>query len=265
MDFSQYFRFEDNAERPLERLVPDGGYCGVLRTIGCIGDSLASGEFESMDAAGDRGYHDMFDYSWGQFIARDCGCRVYNFSRGGMTAKEYMESFAEANGFWDDDKVCKAYILALGVNDIINAHMPVGGLSDIDPADWRRNNFDTFAGCYAAIVQRLLEKQPKARFFFVTMPKTERGSQVPAHTALLHQLTGLFPFSYVIDLDRYAPAHDAAFRERFYMGGHMNPMGYLLTAKQMESYIDFIIRQHPADFFQMGFVGGETHNVNYLW
>ena len=55
MDFSQYFRFEDEKERPLERLAPDGGYCGILRTIGCIGDSLSSGEFESMDEAGNRG------------------------------------------------------------------------------------------------------------------------------------------------------------------------------------------------------------------
>ena len=32
--------------------------------IGCIGDSLSSGEFESLDEAGNRGYHDMFEYSW---------------------------------------------------------------------------------------------------------------------------------------------------------------------------------------------------------
>ena len=265
MDFSQFFQFEDQTEQPLDKPAVNGGYCGILRTIGCVGDSLSSGEFESIDENGNRGYHDMFDYSWGQFIARDCGCRVYNFSRGGMTAKEYMESFAEANGFWDDDKVCKAYILALGVNDIINAHQPVGALADINPADWRKNNFESFAGCYAAIVQRLLEKQPKARLFFVTAPKNEHGSLMPEHTALLYQLTEIFPFSYVIDLDRYAPAHDGEFRRRFYMSGHMNPMGYRLTALQMESYIDYIIRQHPADFCQMGFVGGGIHNVEYKW
>ena len=265
MDFSQYFRFEDASERPLDRVVPNGGYCAVLRTVGCIGDSLASGEFESLDEAGNRGYHDMFDYSWGQFIARDCGCRVYNFSRGGMTAKEYVESFAAANGFWDDDKLCKAYILALGVNDILNCRQPVGGAEDIDLSDWRKNNFETFAGCYAAIVQRLLQKQPKARFFFVTMPKDENGSRSAEHTALLYRLAEIFPFSYVIDLDRFAPVHDEEFRRRFYMSGHMNPMGYLLTAKQIESYIDYIIRRHPDDFCQLGFVGTDAHNENYRW
>lgn len=26
-------------EKPLDRLVTDGGFCGIFRTIGCIGDS----------------------------------------------------------------------------------------------------------------------------------------------------------------------------------------------------------------------------------
>ncbi len=264
MDFSSYFDFENENERPLERFAPGGGYTAILRTLGCIGDSLASGEFESTQPDGSRGYHDRYEYSWGQFIARDCGLKAYNFSRGGMTAQEYMESFAEANGFWDDDKLCEAYIMALGVNDIINAGRPVGDVSDIDLSDWR-NNKPTFAGHYAAIVQRLREKQPKARFFFVTMPKDENGSRSPAHTALLYDLTKIFEFSYVIDLDRYAPVHDAAFRSRFYLGGHLNAAGYLLTARQFESYIDYIIRRHPDDFTQIGFVGTPWHNGTAKW
>ena len=262
MDFNHYFRFNDPAEKPLETVVPDGGYCAILRTLGCVGDSLASGEFESLDAEGNRGYHDMFEYSWGQFIARDCGSKVYNFSRGGMTAKEYMESFAQANGFWDPAKACAAYIIALGVNDILNAGWEIGSTADIDLADWR-NNKKTFAGYYAAIVQRLKEIQPRARFFFVTMPKDENGSRSPAHTALLYDLTRLFSHCYVIDLDAFAPPHDETFRARFYMGGHLNAAGYLLTAKQMEAYIDYIIRHNYEDFRQIGFVGTALSHSAY--
>ena len=43
-------------------------------------------------------------------MAREAGVRVYNFSRGGMTAEEYIESFADKKGFWDEDKTCQAYI-----------------------------------------------------------------------------------------------------------------------------------------------------------
>ncbi|MBQ6019138.1 MAG: SGNH/GDSL hydrolase family protein [Clostridia bacterium] len=265
MDWKTYFRFEDENEKPLERIVPDGGLCKIFRTVGCVGDSLASGEFESKDAAGEKGYHDMFEYSWGQFMARDCGFKAYNFSRGGMTAREYMESFAEANGFWSADKVCQAYILALGVNDIVNVHQPVGGIGDIDLGDWRNNNKETFAGYYAAIVQRLKENQPKARFFFVTMPRDENGSRSPEHTALLYKLTEIFEYSYVIDLDGYAPVYDAEFRKYFFLGGHMNAAGYAFTAKMFESYIDWIIRRSPEDFMQIGFVGTEFHNSEYKW
>ena len=32
-------------EKPLDRILNDGGFCGIFRTIACIGDSLSSGEF----------------------------------------------------------------------------------------------------------------------------------------------------------------------------------------------------------------------------
>ena len=96
----------DPEEKPLERMVNDGGFTGIFRTIGCIGDSLSSGEFESTDPEQtQKGYHDYFEYSWGQYIARAAGCKVWNFSRGGMTAKEYWNSFAEANDYWNPDKL----------------------------------------------------------------------------------------------------------------------------------------------------------------
>ena len=258
-----YLRINDPDEIPLSDFAQDGGYCPILRTIGCVGDSLSSGEFESEDEEGNKGYHDYFDYSWGQFLARDCGCTVYNFSRGGMTAKEYMESFAQENGFWSEQKACRAYILALGVNDI-NSGMPLGSKDDINLSDWRLNG-KTFAGYYGGIVQRLLEISPKARFFFVSAPKNEKGTAFPGHTQLLYDLTKVFPFSYVIDLDAYAPPHDEAFRQIFYLGGHLNAAGYRLTAKQIESYIDWIIRHNPEDFTQIGFVCTDYHNVNAKW
>ena len=40
----------------------------------------------------------------------------------------------------------------------------------------------------------------------------------------------------------------------------MNPMGYILTAKMTMSYIDYIIRQQPEDFAQVGFIGKGVHN-----
>lgn len=248
----------DEAEQPLDRLVTDGGLCGIFRTVGCVGDSLSSGEFEAEAADGSKTYHDMFDYSWGQYLARMAGCKVYNFSRGGMTAKEYMESFALVNGFWDPAKACQAYILALGVNDLYGMGMEVGSTADIcaDPAQ----NAPTFAGYYAQIIQRLQALQPQAKFFLMTMPRegdedAARRTAGDAHAALLHQMAAHFANTYVLDLRQYGPVYDADFRRRFYMGGHMTPAGYLLTARLVASYLDYIIRHRPQDFKQVGFTG----------
>lgn len=248
-------------EKPLDRMVTDGGFCSIFRTIGCVGDSLSSGEFEATGPAGETLYLDMFEYSWGQFLARMTGSRVYNFSRGGMTAMEYCRSFAEANDFWNPDKACQAYIVALGVNDVINARQPVGTIADVCDADWHRNNPDTFAGWYGQLLQRLREIRPDAKYFLMTMPRCnwlaspENCAIADAHAALLYDMAAHFSNTYVLDLRRYGPVYDDAFEAAFCMGGHMNPMGYRLTAEMVCSYIDFIIRHNTPDFHQVPFIG----------
>lgn len=255
-------------EKPLDRILDDGGMTAIFRTIACIGDSLSSGEFESTKPDGTTGYHDYYEYSWGQFLGRMIGAKVYNFSKGGMTAKQYLDSFADKKGFWGDDKLAQAYIMALGVNDILNYNQPLGSKESIDPENWRNNDMETFAGRYAAILQRYREAMPKSRFFLVTIPrglKPERNAKAELHAALLHDIASLFEFTYVIDLNRYAPVYDSEFNRNFFLNSHMNPAGYLLTAKMIGSYIDYIIRNNPEDFTQVGFIGTPHHNAKAKW
>ena len=263
MDWKAYLG--DHNEKPLDRIPTDGGFCGIFRTIGCIGDSLSSGEFESLDRQGQVGYHDYFDYSWGQYLARAVGSKVYNFSRGGMSAREYWNSFAEQNHFWDEDKLCQAYILALGVNDI--SQYPLGSLEDAAPSR-QTDDIGTFAGYYSKIIRRYQTMQPRARFFLMTMPrKGDAGfdDMAAQHAALLHDLAGTLENTYVLDLYQYAPVYDLEFRQKFYLGGHMNPAGYLLTARMVAAYIDFIVRHHMEDFAQTGFIGTELYHRDAKW
>lgn len=246
-------------EKPLDNLVSDGGFCGIFRKIGCIGDSLSSGEFEGVSPEGNRTYHDFYDYSWGQYLARMAGCTVYNFSKGGMTAKEYILSFAQANGFWDHDKACQAYIIALGVNDLCNQGQELGTMEDIDFRNYK-NNKPTFTGYYARIIQAYKRIQPDAKFFLMTMPS--HGPNDPkdgiraAHAQRLYDLAEAFENCYVLDLRQYGPVYDEAFNKKFFLG-HMTPTGYVLTAKMVVSYIDYIIRHNMEDFAQVGFIGTE--------
>ena len=91
MDWNNYL-FPEN-EQPLDRLVGAYSRTSIFRTIAFIGDSLSSGEFETRDEEGKAHYHDLYEYSWGQYIARKNGLKAYNFSKGGMTGKQYIESF----------------------------------------------------------------------------------------------------------------------------------------------------------------------------
>ena len=245
-------------EKPLDRLVEGYSNTAIFRTIGFIGDSLSSGEFESLSDEGKRGWHDYFEYSWGQYIARNNGLTGYNFSKGGMTAKGYMEGFAERMGYWSPELACQAYVMALGVNDVINSGMEIGSVADIDPEDYR-NNKPTFIGYYAQIIARIkAEIQPEAKFFFVTMMNHEGSStneKRKLHADALYELAKYFDNSYVIDLFRYGPAYDDEYKEKFNLYHHLNPMGYIMTAKIIDSYIDYIIRHNPDDFRRVPFIG----------
>ena len=244
MDVREYLGTEN--EKPLDRIVPDGGLTSVLRKIGIIGDSLSSGEFEGRRDDGTPTYTDMFDYSWGQFLARSAGITVYNMSCGGMTAKRYIGSFAAERGFWALSRECNAFVIALGLNDIVNDGFEPGDISDVDLAHPKKNK-PTFIGYYAQIVSRLRLIKPDAPLFFVTMPKNENGSVSSAHTALLYEIAALAGHAYVIDLDRYAPVYDAGFRKKFYLYGHMNAAGYYFTSKLIGSSSDFLNRHNIGD------------------
>ncbi len=257
-------------ENPLATILPDGGYTAIFRTIAVIGDSLASGEHESLDENGVVGYHDYYEYSWGQFIARKCGCKVTNYSRGGLTAKDfhtlahYMNCFAEENA-------CQAYIIALGVNDMTRVTKGELEFGDLENVDWENelNNVDTFVQNYVRILQRIRKVQPKARIFMVTPPrnvvnlaKQDLYDQV---TEFIHKLAEKFEFAYVIDLRKYDIVIDEEYDKTYKLGGHLSAIGYKRTADVITTYIDWIIRHNIDDFKQVGFIGKDVHHCKEKW
>lgn len=257
--------FTDEDEKPLERPCTDGGYTGILQTVGCVGDSLASGEFEVFDAEGKRHCMDMFEYSWGQLFARISGNKVYNFSKGGMSAREYCKNFAAKSGFWDPALACRSYVIALGCNDvnaIRRGELEFGELSDID----KEETPDTFIGWYTQIIRRYREISPKCRMFLMTFPNDESyKDHIAKHREFLYALAEKFKYTYVLDLYKYAPPYDEEFKKRFFMNGHMNPQGYAFTARLLTAYLDYIIRHNPRDFDQYGVLGGHPHDAKYKW
>ena len=251
------FLYPSETEKPLDSLNPTGGMTAIFRRIACVGDSLSSGELETWDPTGKKVYLDLYEHSWGQYIARMTGAKVYNFSKGGMTAKEYIESFADNRNYWDPKLACDAYIIALGVNDLYGLKQEIGSVADINTDDPAKSA-PTFAGYLGQLVLRLRSIQPEAKYFFLTMPQgenTPENDPGDAHAKLMYEFTNFFGNSYVIDLRKYGPVYDEAFKNRYYGGGHLNTEGYYLTALEVTSYIDYIIRHNPRDFRETGLAG----------
>lgn len=252
-----YYLGTDETEKPLDNLVSDGGFASIFRTVACVGDSLASGEFESVDDEGKHHYHDCFEYSWGQYFARASGSTVYNFSRGGMTAKEYVETFADKMDFWNKDFASKAYIIALGVNES-GRGVNIGSKEDINLSDYSYNA-DSFYGNYGKIIQKYKEIMPDAKFFFMTIPLygNERDKAKKDLNCAIREMAEIFGNSYLLDLEKYSDLYNEKTRETFFRGGHMTAAGYYFSYKVITSYIDYIVRHNPEDFAEVGFIGTE--------
>ena len=124
-------------------------------------------------------------------------------------------------------------------------------MNDID-------NTNTYLGAYAEIVRRYKQISPDAKFFFVTLPQTNEFGDTDKYLATNEGIRALaehFENAYVIDLYKYAPVYDDKFTEKFFLYGHMNPLGYIFTARMIDSYIDYIVRHNVEDFKTVGFIG----------
>lgn len=257
MTFDKYYPADN--EKPLDKLTQNGGFTAIFKDIACVGDSLASGEFAVKDDEGNMSYNDIFYYSWGQFIGRATGSKIYNFSRGGMTAREYFNSFAEEKGFWDPEKRAQCYIIALGVNDasrIRENNMVLGTEDDI--SDDFENPADTYVGYFSAIVAKYKSISPNSKFFLITTPDSQYDPADDIYDQqreLLYKISEFFSNCYVVDLRKYAPKIDEKFVSHFYLCGHLTPQGYQIFGEIISSYIDYIIRKNPRDFAGVGLVG----------
>ncbi len=192
-------------------------------------------------------------------MARAAGFEAINFSIGGLTANEFMEKYYITWGCHLPEKRCQAYVIALGVNDMASKkNIPFGTIDDVHPGA-RGTNPNSFMGDYARIIQTLKGINPKAKFFLVTLPNVE-NPDASKHSKALHDIAALFKNTYVIDLYKYGPVYDEEFRRNFFLRGHMNPSGYVLTADIILSYIDYIIRNNPEDFAAVPFIDKPFYN-----
>lgn len=252
------FKVKEN-EKPLDNIKETCGLSSIFKTIGVIGDSLASGEFESTDNDGNVVYHDYFEYSWPSILERLTGTKYNNYSRGGMTAKEFYYDYATKNNCWNKNQ---AYIIALGNNDYFVFGHPLGEAKDIDINNID-NSKDTFFGNLGRIINKLKSIEPRCRIFIVTPQKRGEEMLDPLIEFIANEMkkvVEMFTHLYLINMTHYAPIYDEEARKTYAMGFHPNPIGYYAYALMVGNYIDYIIRKNPRDFFDITFIGTDLKN-----
>lgn len=229
----------------------------VFHKVGIIGDSLASGESASNEG-GSTVYHDLYQFSWGQCMARDSGNTYYNFSKGGLTTRTWLTDanygYALAS---QSDKLCDAYIIGLGQNDA-GQKMTVGSTADIDFSN-PDNNADTFYGNYAKIIQKMRVLAPKAPIFVMTRPTVPASN---AYETAIRTMPTLFDNVYLLDMYKHVNAYyDAnSIIRRCLRSGHYNAVGYQVMSKHIEEEISNVIKDNLDDFLQVEFI-----NTDWSW
>lgn len=226
-------------------------FVGIVHKWGFIGDSLSSGEqavYE--DGTTTLVRPDKYDYSWGQRLCALNAVEGYNFSAGGQTTKGWCTgsgdrvwAAAQLEANWKE-----AYCIALGVNDRSASYPKGDPTTDIDLTNYN-NNADTFAGWYAGIIQRLRSVNPKCRIFCLTIPYNNQQGYLD-NNVIIRDIVPMFTRCYLVDLANYhwTPSGLA-------LNDHLSPAGYQWAAFEINTYIDWIIRNNLDDFQDIAFVG----------
>lgn len=224
--------------------------------VGCIGDSLASGESSYKDNGVSK-LIDLYDYSWGQYLARMTGNTYYNFSKGGLTAKTWLSDPKGASLAFDGNHECEAYIIGLGVNDRNSGSEYIGESSDINLSDYTQNA-DTFYGNYGKIIQMIKENQPKAKIFVFNIPLSDENSLL--YNQAIEYMPTIFDDVYLIDLYENINIFTKGFLQAQKRNGHYNATGYKFIAEVFYSLINEFMSTNESEFRQIEFIG-----TDYEW
>lgn len=258
-------------DNPLSSVRRDAGYGMIIKTWGFIGDSYTSGETPAYNGSTIE-YLDCYKWSWGQQFMRIIGSQGYNFSNGGQTAKGWIRNQGTVHddsyyggaggGDWMQAQtdLKQGYIISLGINDngkfgttYLGATYSLGDVpTDVNVSDYTQNDENTFAGCYAGIIQRILSVQPRAKIFCITQFQ-DTLEQV---NDVVRDIVDLFPNNvFLVDLHDYA--YNIVNQQYYMKNGHPSAFGYAYMAYCINTYIDYIIRKHPDKFMDVTLIGSD--------
>lgn len=211
-------------------------YMLMMKTIGVIGDSLASGEVAYTEDGTDH-YVDRYDGSWLSEICRTIGATPTHYSRGGMTTKAWFEDAGGYKSQLQTDGALNAYYIALGSNDISESY-PVGTTADTAGTN-------SFVGYMRSIIEYVHGIAPYAPIFLVSTYGTNANHAT--YSNMISSIAGLYGYCYFVDYKNNADIFTSTGGVWSNLG-HFTSVGYVKVADKIKTLTNAIISGNLADF-----------------
>lgn len=237
----------------IERL-PIYDHFSAFLNFSAIGDSLTFGLSPATYTSGGEvaTWGGNNNCSWVRHLEVLTGASSRNLGVSGATARSWIAS-NDGYAKMINGKRTQAYIIGLGINDVISESYPAGELTDIDFSDYH-NNADTFIGNYAGIIQRIMEFNTGAKVFVLGNPRANYndGTVNNSKYLLLKQmceLTGFAGVAYFVDLYAdWKKYYESEAIEKWRRGVHYSPPAYHHIARIMLSALSQRMTDDFKDF-----------------
>lgn len=227
--------------------------------IAMVGDSLASGEIVDNDerALGvlyggvhpDRGVvnegpacHDLYESSWCSHICRRINAQSKHFTKGGITAKGWLEYI---NYYMAIDKIkYPLFFVALGANDF-NCGFKLGTSKDTLKSD-------TFAGYYNEVIKSIKTINPHAVVLCLSMyydddesAPNALGDKRSDYSNMIKQITTNYEKVYYLDFAH--ECENVLNKTKHIRGGHYDSVGYLAISYEIEKLANKVLLENVDD------------------
>lgn len=134
----------------------------IFESFAVIGDSFCTGSISLSDDTAGSSYYNI---SWPAILGRLTGAVCYNFSKGGLSTKDWLTDSERGASKMLEASPANLYVIALGINDG-NQSIPIGTISDITS-----DSTNSFYSYYGRIVRAIKAHAPNAIIMLSTLAR----------------------------------------------------------------------------------------------
>jgi len=204
----------------------------LFNSIGVIGDSYASGEIYI------DGLKDYYDLSWPQTLGRMAGLKAVNYTKGGLSTKNWLENNDYGLGKLNSEDANDIYVIALGLNDA-NQSIPIGTISDITS-----DSTNSFYSYFGRIIRAIQSHAPNAIIMVSTLARW--NTTYNQYSVAVKAIGEYYSFS-VIDLDSSDFFKSSFFADNM-VGNHPTAVNYSAMAKEYGRLIELALEKDVQNY-----------------